>query len=138
MWGRYFFRTHYYTLATIIQDDAFYYLLPAWNCSRLGWFTFDGVTQTYGFQPLWELALVVLARLMPTRELFLRAALVAGAVLYAGTSVVLAGAARAAWRSVRGDGGDVAGAVAAAMLLLNLPVAMANSAAKEMPSMASC
>ena len=41
------------TGANQFQDDAFYYLVPAQHFLRQGRFTFDGVTPTYGFHPLW-------------------------------------------------------------------------------------
>ena len=40
------------------QDDAFYYLVPAKHFLQQGRFTFDGVTPTYGFHPLWMLVAV--------------------------------------------------------------------------------
>lgn len=36
-----------------LTDDAFYYLLPAANFWSLGFFSFDGLTGTNGFHPLW-------------------------------------------------------------------------------------
>jgi hypothetical protein len=41
------------TGANRFQDDAFYYLVPAKHFLLQGKFTFDGVTPTYGFHPLW-------------------------------------------------------------------------------------
>lgn len=41
------------TGANQFQDDAFYYLVPAKHFLEMGRFTFDGVTTTYGFHPLW-------------------------------------------------------------------------------------
>jgi hypothetical protein len=41
------------TGANRFQDDAFYYLVPARHFVEEGRFTFDGVTSTYGFHPLW-------------------------------------------------------------------------------------
>lgn len=67
LWGAHIFRSDYFALATGVQDDTYYYLLPAWNFSRAGWFTFDGLTSSYGFQPLWELCLAILAMWLPSR-----------------------------------------------------------------------
>jgi hypothetical protein len=36
-----------------LADDAYYYLLPAANFWSLGYFSFDGLTGTNGFHPLW-------------------------------------------------------------------------------------
>ncbi len=36
-----------------LADDAYYYLLPAANFWSLGFFSFDGLTGTNGFHPLW-------------------------------------------------------------------------------------
>jgi hypothetical protein len=90
LWWFHSFRSNYFALATAVQDDTFYYLLPAWNFSRFGWFTFDGLTRTYGFQPLWEICLAVLATASPSREAFLRIALFLGAVCYALTALGIA------------------------------------------------
>ncbi len=39
--------------AIALADDAYYYLLPAANFWSLGFFSFDGLTGTNGFHPLW-------------------------------------------------------------------------------------
>lgn len=36
-----------------LTDDAYYYLLPAANFCKLGFYSFDGLTATNGFHPLW-------------------------------------------------------------------------------------
>ena len=46
------------------QDDAFYYLVPAKHLLQQGRFTFDGVTPTYGFHPLWMLVTVTLTAIV--------------------------------------------------------------------------
>ena len=54
------------TGANRFQDDAFYYLVPARHFLLQGKFTFDGVTPTYGFHPLWmAVALAVTAIVGP-------------------------------------------------------------------------
>lgn len=130
-WVRHFFLSDYHAIATAIQDDSYYYLLPAWNFSRLGWFTFDGVTTTYGFQPLWEIILSVVGSMMGSREQFLRVTLAISALLYATASVMTALAARAVWRSRRPSGGSAALVFAAAAMLLNPEFSVANLTGKE-------
>jgi hypothetical protein len=130
-WVRHFYSSDYRAIATSIQDDSYYYLLPAWNVSRLGWFTFDGVTQTYGFQPLWELVLSALGSVMYSREQFLRLVLAISALLYAGAAVMTGLAARAVWRSRRPSGGSAALMTAAAAMLLNPEFSVANLTGKE-------
>ncbi|MEO8484518.1 MAG: hypothetical protein ABI634_20110 [Acidobacteriota bacterium] len=47
------------------QDDFFYYLTIARNLAEHGRSTFDGVSLTNGYHPLWEAVLTLLARLAP-------------------------------------------------------------------------
>ena len=58
---------------TWIQDDSFYYWQAAWMFKDVGFFTFDGLNSTYGFQPLWTLILTALAYPSPDKVSFLRA-----------------------------------------------------------------
>lgn len=44
-----------------LADDAYYYLLPACNFWKYGFYTFDGISHTNGFHPLWMGLLTVLA-----------------------------------------------------------------------------
>lgn len=44
-----------------LADDAYYYLLPAANFWSHGFYTFDGLTHTNGFHPLWAGVLTVVA-----------------------------------------------------------------------------
>jgi hypothetical protein len=52
------------TGANRFQDDAFYYLVPARHFVEEGRFTFDGVTPTYGFHPLWMAVTVATTALL--------------------------------------------------------------------------
>src|SRR5262245_52879031 len=54
---RRFFLSDTYQLAATVQDDSFYYIVPAFNLKSAGFFTFDGRNPTYGFQPLYMLLL---------------------------------------------------------------------------------
>lgn len=123
------FGSDYASLAVSIPDDAYYYLLPAFNVSRLGSFTFDGIHPTFGFQPLWAALLALLGALCPDRESFLRAALFTSEVLHAATAVVLG---VAGWRVGRQRGqGRSAGWFAAALFLANVPFLRASTNGME-------
>lgn len=55
-----------------IPDDSFFYLQLGLRFWETGEFTFDGDSQTYGFQPLWQLFSIVMALALPTaKSLFL-------------------------------------------------------------------
>ena len=43
------------------QDDLYYYIVIAENYWAHGFPTFDGISETYGFQPLWQLVAILLA-----------------------------------------------------------------------------
>lgn len=88
-----------------LQDDSYYYLQPAWNFPRLGFFTFDGEHPTYGFQPLWMLLLSFLSIFSPDKIIFLRASVALGGLFYCLTAVALFFLLRrwlGGWRAVIG------------------------------------
>ena len=58
------YRSDIDSLAISIQDDSYYYLLPAFNLKTYGFFTFDGEHETYGFQPLYALRIGVSPRIL--------------------------------------------------------------------------
>lgn len=67
-------------IARTLPDDAFIYFVIARNiASGLG-ATFDGVTQTNGFHPLWALALAPIFYLFPGGDLLIHFALSVSAV----------------------------------------------------------
>src|SRR4030067_294918 len=72
-----------------LEDDSFYYLQPAWDFAARRFFTFDGENPTYGFQPLWMLALTFQAAFVPDKIAFLRAAVGLGGLLFSVTGVGL-------------------------------------------------
>ncbi|GEN06511.1 hypothetical protein MFU01_15480 [Myxococcus fulvus] len=76
-------------LAASIQDDSFYYLLPAYHFKTKLFFTFDGLTPSYGFQPMYELLLAGLAVFHDDFESFFRGAMAMGVWLHVLTSVLL-------------------------------------------------
>ncbi|HIE10991.1 MAG TPA: hypothetical protein EYP62_05200, partial [Kiritimatiellae bacterium] len=116
----------YEYLAATIQDDSFYYFLPAWNFRRHGFFTFDGISPTYGFHPLWELFLTGLATLAMSREQLLRIGLACGGLFYLVAGIVVYPTvrrlSRPAWTAATGI---------AFVWLVNLPLMLRFSQGKE-------
>ena len=78
----------------VAADDYFYYLEIATRAARGEGFTFDGVTPTNGFHPLWMAILVVLAKFVPTDDGLVRAGLFLLGLCHAFTGVVLFDAVR--------------------------------------------
>lgn len=107
-----------------LQDDAYYYLQPAWLFGEKRFFTFDGIHPTYGFQPLWMLVLVFQAMFTPDKVAFLRAAVSLGAVFYCLTGLSLYLLARR-WL------GSWGGVIPSVLWLLNPPLASVFLTAKE-------
>lgn len=70
-----------FLLARVVPDDTFYYLTIARNVAETGQFSFDNLSATNGFHPLWQLALVPIALLKLSPELSLRIVLILLAVL---------------------------------------------------------
>jgi len=99
-------------LTTWVPDDAFYYLLPAWNAAQGLGFSFDGVDPTYGFQPLWTLLLAVVSLLLPAKAALVPAALLLGAALHVTAGLLL-------FRWLERAGLARGGVVAAGLWLLN-------------------
>jgi hypothetical protein len=91
-------------LADIVEyfyDDGYYYLTVAANIAEYGRSTFDGITTTNGYQPLWLLVLTALGRLVGTNAhtMFVWACLLVYSIILG--SVLLAGAWRKAeWAKI--------------------------------------
>jgi len=64
-----------------VPDDSYYYFRVALNFHEVGYFTFDGLNPTNGFQPLWQAILIGLATFATDKVLFVRLTLGASAVL---------------------------------------------------------
>ena len=79
----------YLALAVSTPDDSFYYLLPAWRFGTHGYFTFDGVHATYGFQPLFMVLLTGLSAVLPSIEDVFRAGLGINATLHVANGVMV-------------------------------------------------
>lgn len=99
-------------LVCAIPDDSFFFLRIAQEFWKCGEFSFDGVTQTYGFQPLWQLLMIALQPSCQDPLRFLQVALVLCCGLHVASGGVL-------WRIGDRLGGAWAGAAAAGMWLLN-------------------
>lgn len=63
-----------------IQDDAFYYFGIANNWKELGFSSFDGITPTNGYHPLWEWMLIIPSSWFTEIETFIRVGSALGAV----------------------------------------------------------
>src|SRR3954468_11413593 len=70
-----------------IQDDSFYYFIPAWNSSHGAGFTFGG-EKTSGFQPLYELLLTVVSYFTPSLESLVRSVINLNGWLFAVTALL--------------------------------------------------
>jgi len=83
------FQDSIFLTSYVLFDDAFYYLKIASNIARGLGPTFDGINLTNGFQPLWELLLVLLAKVSGgDKELLLHLSMLVQAILL-GISVYL-------------------------------------------------
>ena len=85
--------------STVFLEDAFYYLVPAWNWVHEGSLSLDGRNITNGFHPLWMGVQVALAALAPERWVMPR--LAAGVGLALGLTGALLLARRFEDRRVR-------------------------------------
>jgi len=99
-------------LTAWLPDDAFYCLQPAWAFGKGQGFTFDGLTATYGFQPLWTLILGSLATVLGSKSQLLVASLLLGGVAHLTTGALL-------FACLQRWGHPDAGVLAAALWLLN-------------------
>lgn len=77
------------SLAISVQDDSYYYLLPAFQFKTYGFYTFDGIHKTYGFQPVYELCLTVLALFFDNRIAFFKAAIFSSYIIYGAIACLL-------------------------------------------------
>jgi hypothetical protein len=86
---RRFIESDFIALAVTMPDDSYYYLLPAWHFKAHGYFTFDGLHKTYGFQPLYMVVLAALSCVLPSIEAVFRAGLCLNAILHVSTGVLV-------------------------------------------------
>lgn len=94
------------SLAATLQDDSYYYLLPAFRWGTDHCWTFDGEHPTYGFQWLFTLLLSIPSLVVSDRETFLRVSVLLSHVLFSATGIALVWTMRRAiapltrWRTV--------------------------------------
>ena len=70
-------------LAASIEDDSYYYIVPAYKWVQHGFVTFDGINKTYGWQPPWMLINMALALAASNIDALLRATMTAATCFYA-------------------------------------------------------
>lgn len=100
-------------LVSIVSDDSFYYLQMAKNLALTGTSTFDGVTRTSGYHPLFAAVLAALyAMFRPGPDLYVHLMLTLNVVLHLMTGVML----YFAGRRLRDN---VTGMIAALLFLAN-------------------
>jgi hypothetical protein len=130
---RRFVESDFLALAVSVPDDSFYYLLPAWHFSTHGYFTFDGLHKTYGFQPLYMLLLTALSAILPSIEAVFRAGLCINATLHVATGVLVGLAVNAALPGPSATVRYVASLLAGAVYFLGHNLFWANVMLKENP-----
>lgn len=76
-------------IVRMFPDDAFYYFKVAQNIAERGLSSFDGLTVTTGYHPLYTLLLAAIVKIFaPAPERMLTAVLALNGALYAGTLIV--------------------------------------------------
>jgi hypothetical protein len=85
-------------LACSIQDDSFYYFIPAWNGGHGAGFTFGG-EKTSGFQPLYEFILTLVSPFCRSLESLVRLSLTLNGCLFGATAVLVGLAIRSLTQS---------------------------------------
>jgi len=107
-----------------IPDDSVFYFQIALKFVETHRFSYDGIHDTYGFQPLWQLVLTAIAPLFDDRVRFLQAGVLLIGVLHAVTGFLL-------FQLLARSCGAVAGVVAAVAWLANPPVLYWSLGGKE-------
>ena len=79
--------SHFISLVCSIQDDSFYYFIPAWNGGHGSGFTFGG-EKTSGFQPLYAVLLTCVSRFCDSLESLVRLAINLNGWMFALTALV--------------------------------------------------
>lgn len=104
---------------TTIQDDSFYYILPAWNAFHHGMISFDLINKTYGFQPGYFLALYALSPLATNAHGLTVISIVFNLLCYAATSFIVYYTIRSASPAKSLYAGITAGVVGCTAFLAN-------------------
>jgi hypothetical protein len=119
------------SLATAVQDDSFYYLVPAFLFHEHGFPTFDGIHPTYSGQPGFMAFLMLLATPFRDLESFFRAALFANHLLLAVASILAAVLVRRIARPFGDARAALSGWTAGALLGLNPSIVSGFTTIKE-------
>lgn len=118
-------------LVALIPDDSFFYLRIAQQWWECGEFSFDGRNPTYGFQPLWQLLLILLQPMAGDAHRFLLLAVLMTALLHTATGAVL-------WQLGQRLGGAPAAWTAGLLWLANPALWVWSWGIKENPLYALC
>jgi hypothetical protein len=97
-------------LACSIQDDSFYYLIPAWNGGHGTGLTFGG-EKTSGFQPLYEIILTAVSHFCESLESLVRFAISFNGYCFAFTALLVGLAVRPLMGATAPGGRPAAGAL---------------------------
>ncbi len=125
-----------YSLASNVQDDSFYYIVPAFNFKSSGFFSFDGVNPTYGFQPLYMLWLSWCALWFSDLDTFFRFTLIQSAFFHVFTAITIFFIARILiGRNGKENINSYIASIVSALLglfyLVNINIYMSNISGKE-------
>jgi hypothetical protein len=96
LWMGYLAATDPDRLLGFVPDDAFYYFGVAEHLREGWWFSFDGITMTNGFHPLWALVITPVLAVAGHKFVYV---LVAGAILSALAIALLARCVEQLWDS---------------------------------------
>lgn len=118
-------------LVALIPDDSFFYLRIAQQWWQCGEFSFDGRNPTYGFQPLWQLLLILLQPCCGGPHQFLLLTVLLTALLHTATGAIL-------WQIGKRIGGSPAAWAAAILWLANPALWVWSWGIKENPLYALC
>lgn len=111
-------------VAVLVPDDSYFYLQVAQRFVEHGTFAFGPGTETYGFQPLWQLIVIGLAYLTPDRAALLYGTLLLCVAIRTLTGIALYRLGRTMW-------GPSAGVFASTVWAFNPAIALWSWGLKE-------
>lgn len=124
-------RSDLQSLAISVQDDSYYYLLPAYQFKTYGFYTFDGMHKTYGFQPGYELCLTLLACFFDNRIAFFKSAIFISYIIYGAIACMLYLVLLRVLEKASTVFRHVGGCLGACLFLCNLSVMYSYTTVKE-------